>query len=270
MPRIEDLGESQQWDSSFLVVNTLLYLYHLTIVSHLDIGGQRGVDFCVATDVVAGMDEPRLARPYPLGKGYGLSERLMGMVGLLAQGIDHEGVAAFDIGQLLRGNGLHIGDVCQRADAIAEDGQVVVHHLEGDNVKVANAEGLVRMNLVELDGGNTRIAVLSKAVGQHLEHALTGYGVGIDIDFAKLTIGTDIVHAAHVVVVGVGDEDAVNLAEGLRHDLLTEVGATVDEQARLGSLNECRTALALVVRVGTATGIALATNGGHATRCSRS
>ena len=112
--------------------------------------------------------------------------------------------------------------------------------------------------------------MFGKAVWQHLKHALTSNGVSIDIDFAKLTIGTDIVHAAHVVVVGVGDEDAINLAEGLRHDLLTEVRTTVDKQARLGGLDECRTAQALVVRVGTATGIALAANGRHATRCSRS
>ena len=224
----------------------------------------------MTADVVAGMDEPRLAGPYPTGEGNGLVEGLVGVVGLLAQGVDNEGVAAFDIGNLTLVDGLHVGDVGQRSDAVAQDGQVVVHHLEGNDVEVANAEGLVLVNLVELDGRNTRIAVLGKAVWQHLEHALTGNGVGIDIDFAKLAIGTDIVHAAHVVVVGVGDEDAVNLAEGLRHDLLTEVGATVDEQSRLLRLDECRAAQALVVRVGAATGIALAADGGHATRCSRS
>ena len=144
----------------------------------------------------------------------------------------------------------------------------MVHHLEGNDVEVANAEGLVLMDLVELDGRNTRIAVLCKAVWQHLEHALTSYRVSIDIDFAKLAIGTDVVHTAHVVVMGVGNEDAVNLAEGLWHDLLTEIGATVDEQSRLFSLDECRAAQALVVRVGTATGIALTADGGYATRCS--
>ena len=247
-----------------------LYFYHLTIVGHLDSGGQRGVDLGMTADVVAGMDEPRLAGPYPTGKGYGLVERLVGVMGLLAQGVDNEGVAAFDIGNLTLVDGFHIGDVGQRTDAVAQDRQVMVHDLEGNDVEVANAEGLVLVNLVELDGGNTWIAVLGKAVRQHLEHASAGYGVGIDIDFTKLAIGTDIVHAAHVVVVGVGDEDAVNLAEGLRHDLLTEVGATVDEQARLFRLDECRAAQALVVRVGAAAGIALAADGGHTTRCSGS
>jgi hypothetical protein len=52
--------------------------------------------------------------------------------------------------------------------------------------------------------------------------------------------------------------------------LLTEVGATVDEQSRLLRLDECRAAQALVVRVGATACIALTTNGGHPTRCSRS
>ena len=47
----------------------------------------------MTTNVVAGMDEPRLAGPYPTGKGNGLFERLMGVMGLLAQGVDNEGAA---------------------------------------------------------------------------------------------------------------------------------------------------------------------------------
>ena len=143
-----------------------------------------------------------------------------------------------------------------------------MHHLKGNNVDVANAEGLVLVNLVELDGRDTRIAVICKTVGQHLEHALASDGVGIDIDFAKLTIGTNVVHATHMVVVGMGDENSVNLAERLRHNLLAEVWTTVDEQSRLFSLYECRTTQSLIMRVGTTTRIAVATDSGHATRCS--
>ena len=244
--------------------------YHLTIVGHLDVGGQGGIDLCMAANVVAGVDEPGLAGPYPTRKGNSLVEGLMGVMRLLAQGVDHQGVAALEIGNLLFGNGFHVGDISQRTNAVTQNGQVVVHDLEGNDVEVANAESLVLVNLVELDGRDARIAVLGKAVWQHLEHASAGDGVRIDIDFTKLTVGPDVVHAAHVVVVGVGDEDAVNLAEGLRHDLLTKVGTTVDEQSRLLRLDECRAAQTLVVRVGAATGIALAADGGHATRCSRS
>jgi len=187
----------------------------------------------MAADVVAGVDEPRLTGSNAAGKGDGLVEGLMGVVRLLAQGVDNEGVAALDIGYLLGVDGLHVGDVDQGTDAIAEDGQVVVHHLKGHDVEVADTEGLVAVNLVQLDGWHTGIAVLGKAIGQHLEHPPAGYGVGIDIDFAKLAVGTDVVHASHVVVVGMGDEDAVDAAEGLGHDLLAEIGSAVDEQAGL-------------------------------------
>ena len=155
-------------------------------------------------------------------------------------------------------------------DAIAEDGQVVVHHLKRRDVDVANGERLVGTNLVKLDGRHTRIAVFGKAVGQHGEHALSGDGVGIDVDFAKLTIGPDIVHTTHVVVVGMGDEDAVNTTEGMGHDLLSEIGSTVDEQSRLRRFYEGRAAQSLVARIGAGAGVTLAADGGDATRGSGS
>ena len=73
-----------------------------------------------------------------------------------------------------------------------------------------------------------------------------------------------------MVVVGVGNEDAINLAEGLRHDLLTEIGAAVDKQSCSVCLQECRTAQALVVGIGAGASVALAADGWHATRCSGS
>jgi hypothetical protein len=38
------------------------------------------------------------------------------------------------------------------------------------------------------------------------------------------------------------DENAVNLPEGLRHNLLTEIRAAVDKQARAFCFDKCRTA----------------------------
>ena len=107
----------------------------------------------------------------------------------------------------------------------------MVHHLDGHDVEIANTEIFVLVDFVQLYGRNTGIAVLGEAVRQHLQHTLTGYRVGIDIDFSKLAVRTDIVHTTHVVVMSVGDEDAVDATEGLWHDLLAEVGPAVDEQS---------------------------------------
>ena len=107
-----------------------------------------------------------------------------------------------------------------------------MHDLDGHDVEIANTERLVLMDFMQLDGRNTGIAVLGEAVRQHLQHTLTGYRVGIDIDFAKLAVRADIVHTTHVVVMSMGNEDAVDTTKGLRHDLLAEVGTAVDEQSR--------------------------------------
>ena len=145
-----------------------------------------------------------------------------------------------------------------------------MHHLEGRDAEVANGERLMEMNLVKLDGRHPRIAVFGKAVGQHAEHTLSGDGVGIDIDFAKLTIGTDIVHTTHVVVVGMRDEDAIDTTERMGHDLLSEIGSTVDEQTRLRRFYKGRTTQTFIVRIRAAAGMTLAADGGDATRGSGS
>ena len=63
-----------------------------------------------------------------------------------------------------------------------------------------------------------------------------------------------------------GDEDAVDATERLWQDLLTEVGATVNEQPCLYGLYKYRAAQPPVARVSTPAGFALAANDGHATR----
>jgi hypothetical protein len=120
--------------------------------------------------------------------------------------------------------------------------------------------------LVQSDGWHTRIAVFCKAVRQHLKHGLLGLRVGIDIDLAKLAIRPYIVHSTHVVVMRMGDEDAVNLPEGLRQNLLSEIRATVYEQASGIALHQCRTAQALVLGVLALTHLALATDDWHTAR----
>lgn len=77
----------------------------------MDVGGQLGVDFGMAADVVTAVDEPRLTGPYPTGKTDGIVEGLVAVMGFLAQSVDNKGVAAFDIRQFVVADGLHIGDV---------------------------------------------------------------------------------------------------------------------------------------------------------------
>ena len=103
-----------------------------------------------------------------------------------------------------------------------------MHHFDGHDVQIPDGQGLMGMNLMQSDGWYTRISVFCKTVGQHLQHTLFGDRIGIDVDLTKLTIRPDIIHASHVVIMGVRDQDPIDLPERLWQDLLTEIGATVD------------------------------------------
>ena len=70
-----------------------------------------GVDLGVKTYIVTAVDEPRLTGSYPTGKGHGLVERLVGVMGRLPQRIDDEGVDMLQERHLGIADGLHVGNV---------------------------------------------------------------------------------------------------------------------------------------------------------------
>ena len=69
--------------------------------------------------------------------------------------------------------------------------------------------------------------------------------------------------------MGVGDENTIDLPERLWQDLLTEIRSAINEQTRLCSLYQYRTACTFVLGVCTLTDLTLATDHWHTTRCSR-
>ena len=144
-----------------------------------------------------------------------------------------------------------------------------MHHFDGHDVEISDGQGLMGMDLVESDGRYTRITIFRKTIGQHLQHPLFGNGIGIDVDLTKLTIRPDIIHPSHMVVMAMGNQDPIDLPERLWQDLLTEIRATVDQQARLISLHQHRTTRALIPWILTLTHLALAPNHWYPTRCSR-
>ena len=215
---------------------------------------------------MTGMNQIGVLSPYPAGKGDCLVNGLMAVVRFLAQGIDNERLAAQHIRNFLFGDRLHISNIRQLPYAESTDRQIVVHHLEWNNVDVANTKRHMLLHLVQLNGRHARIAVFGKAVRQHLKQALTGYGVGIDINLTKLAVGADIVHTTHVVIVSVRNENAVDTTERQRHYLLAEIGTAVDEQTCRCRFYQRRTAQTLVLGIGTLTDLTLTANGWHATR----
>ena len=189
----------------------------------------------------------------------------MRMMGLgEAESVHHQQLRSFQIRQFRIIDGLHVCDICQRTYAIAEDGQLVVHHHKGHDVEIADVQRVMRQDLMQSNGRHTWITMLSKAVRQHFQHSFLRLGIGIDVDLTKLAVRTDVVHTSHVVVVGMGNQDAIDLAEGLRQYLLTEIWATVNEQPGGVCLHQGRTAQTLVTRVLALADLTLATDDWYA------
>lgn len=248
-----------------------LNLHYLTIISQVNSIRQLAIHLPMQAYIVTGMNQIGLSGPYPLGETDGIVDKLMGVVGLVeAQGIHHEQLRPRQIRHLALVDGLHIGNISQSPDAETQDRQLTMHHLEGHDLQIADMERLMRIYLMEPDGRDTRITVFYKTVGQHLQHRFLGQRVSINVDFPELAIGSDVVHTSHVIVMAMGDQYTVDLPEGLWKDLLPEVGATVDEQARGIRLDKSRATGTLVVRVWTLAHLTLAADDRHATRSSRS
>lgn len=73
-----------------------------------------------------------------------------------------------------------------------------------------------------------------------------------------------------MVVVGMGDEQSVNLTEFLAEHLLTEIRTAVNDDACLFRLHHCRAAQTSVMRVVARADLATAANSRHTNRCSGS
>ena len=78
---------------------------------------------------------------------------------------------------------------------------VAVHHTDGRNHDVAYGERLVRLHFHEVELRHTGIFVFHKAVWHVVANVFRGAMVGVDVYVAEHAKGTQVVHAAHVVVV---------------------------------------------------------------------
>lgn len=67
------------------------------------------------SDIVTGVYEKCTLSPYPTGKGDGIVDKLVRMVGLVeTQGIDHKHLHTLQVLHLCLVDGLHISDVGER------------------------------------------------------------------------------------------------------------------------------------------------------------
>lgn len=196
---------------------SFLNLYLQTIVGKGEAFGQSFAGIPMKTYIVRGVYKIGATSPYLAGKADGIVNELMAMVDAFeAQSVDHERVHSFQIRQLFVTDGFHIGDIDQWSEAIAQYRQLVVHHFYGHDGDVANGERLVLLYGVEGQSRHTGIELRLKAIGHHGMDATHCLTVGIDIDALLEGVRTQVVYSAHMVVMAMGDENAVDGSYGLR------------------------------------------------------
>ena len=242
----------------------------LTVVCQFNIIWQTTVSCFMQANVVAHVGEQCMAGTNAVGKGYGIVNKLVRVMRTVeAKGVDHKGVNTPQQFCLVRLDGFHVGDIGKAAKAETQDRQLAVHDTHRKNVDVANSHRLSSLNLMQTNGRHTWIAVGGKAIGQHLKHASASLSIGIDVDFAKLAVGSYVVHPTHMVVVSMSNKDAIDATEGLGKYLLAEVRPAVYEESRVPLLDEDGATKTFVFSVTTLANLTRAAYHWHPARCSR-
>ena len=108
------------------------------VVGDFDVFGEAWLDVGLQPHVVAQMGEVGDARAHLVDDGEGLLEVHVGDVLFDAQCVDDQCVDASEYGYRRVGNIFGIGDVGEIADAVAYDGEAIVHHGEGDYFDIAD------------------------------------------------------------------------------------------------------------------------------------
>ena len=136
----------------------------------------------------------------------GLLQRKVGVVFFEAEGVDDQGVDAADEFEGGVGYGLGVGYVGEVAHFEADYGEAVVHYGEGHNVEVGNIEGLGG-DFGYVEGGHTGVGGFGEAVGHAVAQVAGHVGAAVNGEaVAHGAVGAEVVNAANVVVVAVGNE----------------------------------------------------------------
>ena len=86
----------------------------------------------------------------------------------------------------------------------------------------------MRLNSVKNDSRCSRITILCKTIRYSLHQSPTGYFIGIDIHFTELAERSQIINTSNVIVMNMGKQHCINLAERQTQHLLTEIRPRVN------------------------------------------
>ncbi len=219
-------------------------------------------------DVVCAVSEEGLPRPCAPGECHRVvNQHVRMVVRTEAEGVDDERLYACKGFDTFVVDALHVCDICQTAEAEGGDGQLVVHHADGHDRDVADAERLIVGYGVKMQARHAGIEMLGKDVWHRRVETVNSLTVGIDRDVAEGAEGAEVVKTPYMVVVDVRQQDTVDAPERLAQHLLADVGAAVYENACRGRLDKGAAAVAVVARVKATADGAVASYNRHTAGC---
>ena len=190
-----------------------LQFHNQAVVSQLDAMWQLLVHLVVQSYLVTHVGEIGAARLHQAHYVQGSLNGHVRRVLLVAQGIHHKHLNTPH--QFERGfrNILCIGYISQIAYAIAIDEQFAMPHRQRSDLHTAAVERLV-VNLKGVEDGRSGIRIVAKAVRHLLVEVAEHIAARKDGEMrrAVVAIRAQVVHAANVVVVGVGDDEGIEVA----------------------------------------------------------
>lgn len=160
---------------------------------------------------------------------------------LMSQGVDYQDFRARYQAFGAVGHRETIGDVAEIADTESRDLQVVgVHDRYWNRVKVEWFEPKrVPVYFVDVESWRTGIWMAAKAIWHALTDVASHFRAAIDRESTvAITIGSQIVESAKMVVVLVGDKQRCKLRASTCQNLSPEVGPTIDEKIFAGDLDQ--------------------------------
>jgi len=223
-------------------------------------------------DFIGDVREPRRARPDRLHDRQRLRETLVRRMGRVPQGVQYKGVRSLQRRQGLGREFLAVGDVGGQLPPVpleeeADGLDLPVAHRQRDHPRVSEDEGPV--DLVGLGLDVAGIAVLAvEGEGEHppqvgkrvLPRVNREHGVGPHRKAAQ------VVEAGHVVHVGVGVNNGVEVPDARAEALGAEIRAGVDHPVGLRGVDVDRRAQARVAWILGSADRALAADDGDADR----
>lgn len=199
---------------------------------HIGIGMQAGL--------VTHMYQIGFLRAHLLCKRYGIINRLMRSMCEGTKRIHYQHV---DTTQgLIRclGSRKHVGHKAQRPDAIAQNGQHAMHHLQRQHLDSLNGKWAIGLDGMKVQTGNAGIEYLLEQIGEAFAKMRTRGPIGKDIDITEAAEGAQVIYTSRVIVVLVGEKYSIQTVEGYSQHLLTKVGATVDQDACIVGFHQYR------------------------------